>query len=63
MDGCICQRCGERYRVDILVPDALWAEIGPKGKAEAGGGLMCGVCIMSAIERRGEFDAFVLGRI
>lgn len=60
--GCTCQGCGERYRVDLLIPDALWDEIRPAGKAGSPG-LLCGSCIMNAIEERGEFDAFELSEI
>ena len=51
-DGCLCVGCLWRYRVDLMVPDDLWAEINP------GGGLLCGRCIMDRTEARGQFDAF-----
>lgn len=50
--GCACTNCPRRFRVDFLVSDKLWAEIAP------GGGLLCGACIASALERRERFDAF-----
>jgi len=53
-EGCTCQVCGRKYRVDLLVSDELWERIKPAGKAE-GAGLMCGICIMDAVERLGEF--------
>lgn len=43
-EGCICQGCGDRYRDDLIVDDALWERIKPEGKAE-GAGLLCGRCI------------------
>lgn len=57
--GCKCQGCGRRYRVDLLVPDALWRRIGPPREAPDGG-LLCGRCIVDRIEALGEFAAFYL---
>lgn len=51
-EGCTCQKCGSRYRVDLMVPDALWNQIKPEGK-ENGAGLLCGHCLISAMEARG----------
>ena len=53
--GCLCQECSNRYRVDLLIPDALWARIGMP--TEGGSGLLCGVCIMLKVEGLGEFEA------
>lgn len=58
-EGCVCHGCGTRYTVDLLVPDALWAEIKP-GHASNGGGLLCGSCIMTRIEGRTLFGAWQL---
>lgn len=55
--GCLCQRCGENYKVDVLVSDDLWAVISPKAPP---GGLLCGPCVMRKIENRGDFAAFLL---
>jgi len=57
--GCLCQDCGHRYRVDVVVPDALWELIKPAGKPR-GGGLLCGLCIMAKIEAQGAFASFRL---
>lgn len=51
-EGVTCQKCGNRYRVDLMVPDALWNHIKPEGK-ENGAGLLCGHCIISAMEAQG----------
>ena len=56
---CKCQKCGNRYRVDIIVPDDLWEKIKPAGK-DVGAGLMCGSCILQAIEDFGDYDKFEL---
>ena len=53
-DGCVCQGCGSRYKVDLLIPDELWERIKPQGKP-TGSGLLCGMCIMNRIEEIGEF--------
>lgn len=45
--GCLCRDCGHRYRVDLGVPDDVWARIG----MPAGGGLLCGSCLMRRVER------------
>lgn len=53
-DGCLCQNCGQRYRVDLRLPDELWERIhGPDN-------LLCGMCIMKRIERIGVFDYYDL---
>lgn len=57
-EGCTCQGCGRTYRADMLVPDALWAEIKPEGKPE-GAGLLCGRCIVDRLEAQG-FGAYHL---
>ena len=45
--GCLCHGCGDRYRVDLNIPDDLWAAIG----MPTPGGLLCGVCIMRRLEK------------
>jgi len=59
--GCICQGCGERYVVDIIVPDELWESIKPES-ASKGGRLLCGRCIIKALEQRG-YSAWKLSEI
>jgi hypothetical protein len=53
-DGCLCQRCGSRYKVDVMVDDELWERIKPESKPLAAG-LLCGRCIFAKIETLGEF--------
>lgn len=57
--SCLCQSCGDKYKVDIVIPDELWEKINPEGKAE-GAGLLCGVCIFKRIENLDKYDAFNL---
>lgn len=57
---CTCHGCGRRYRVDVLVSDELWGRIGPRDRQDPGAGLLCGPCILAAIERLGEHDAYAL---
>ena len=59
VDGCMCQGCGNKYKVDLIIPDDLWNRIKPKGK-ELGAGLLCGSCIMSRIENGSDFDYWKL---
>lgn len=53
-EGCRCQACGCRYRVDFNVPDSLWQKIGMSSPS----GLLCGRCIAGRVEGLGEFGAF-----
>jgi hypothetical protein len=50
--SCVCQRCGNKYKVDIIIPDELWEQIKPQHKP-IGAGLLCGNCIVDALEERG----------
>lgn len=58
--GCLCQGCGMRYRVDVLVSDELWAKITPKPETP-GAGLLCGRCVCDRLEALGAFAAYELG--
>lgn len=57
--ACSCQGCGKNYRVDVLVPDALWRVITPRPETITGG-LLCGTCIVTRIETLGDYAAFNL---
>jgi len=59
MEGCKCQRCGEQYTVDLIVPNELWEKIKPRWQPE-GAGLLCGSCIMTRVERLSDFGAWHL---
>ena len=59
LEGCQCQRCGDHFTVDLLVPDEVWERIKPEGKAR-GGGLLCGACIMTSIEAQSDYDTWRL---
>jgi hypothetical protein len=61
-DGCVCQGCGDTYQVDLIVPDEVWEKIKPE-KAEKGGGLLCGACIMSHIETMSDYAAWELVKV
>ncbi len=60
--SCICQGCGKKYKLDIMVPNYLWEQIKPKGKSK-GAGLLCGSCIMDRTENREDNFCFKLVRI
>ena len=45
----ICQSCGFKYKVDLLIPDRLWQLIKPENE-NSKEGLLCGSCIMKRIE-------------
>lgn len=52
--GRLCQRCAVEYRVDVNIPDDLWAKI------HGNRNLLCGSCILKMIEQLGRFDSFML---
>jgi hypothetical protein len=52
--GCLCGGCGRRYRVDLLLPDTLWAATN-----SAGAEMLCGCCIVQRLETLG-FGAYRL---
>jgi len=47
--ACICQQCGKKYRIDLVIPDNIWEKIKPINKPK-GSGLLCGMCIMNKLE-------------
>lgn len=59
-DMCTCHKCKRKYKVDVLVPDDVWARIRPDKDKPEGAGLMCGACILTEIERLGEYAAYTL---
>lgn len=58
-EGCRCQGCGAKYKIDVMVDDKTWEEIKPKGKPK-GAGLLCGSCIFEMMERTSDFAAYEL---
>ena len=60
--ACTCQRCGERYKVDLIVSDELWEKIKPEVKKK-GSGLLCGRCIAERIEKVGRYSAYTLKEV
>lgn len=56
-NGSLCQRCANRYRVDFMLPDELWAAI------HGAFNLLCGSCVVELIEARKEFDYFDLVKL
>lgn len=53
--SCTCKLCGNKYKVDIIIPDHIWLDI----NGEADSGLICGTCIVDFLESNG-YGAFVL---
>lgn len=56
---CTCGECGELFKVDINVSDEVWETIRPSN-SKPHGGLLCGKCIITALERKNEYGAFTL---
>jgi len=58
--SCKCQNCGNQFKIDIIIDDDLWNKIKPEGKPD-GGGLLCGSCIFSKLEKLlDDYYGFVL---
>ncbi len=57
--SCTCQRCGIEYTADVIVSDAVWEQIKPVTAGDSGG-LLCGMCIMAAIENISGYRCFHL---
>lgn len=47
--SCICQKCGRKYKVDLIIPDMLWKII------NGGKNLLCGLCIMENVENLDKY--------
>lgn len=60
--GCKCQGCGKHYKVDFLVNDMPWEDIKPPGKP-VGAGLLCGECIVKAIEGKNNFATYRISSV
>ena len=43
----LCQYCGKKYKVDLMIPNKLWKKIYPN---KDGSGLLCGECIIKRVE-------------
>jgi hypothetical protein len=56
--GCLCEVCGCIYKVDIMIPTALWKRITTSTEK-----LLCGSCIATRIEMLAEFGAYKLEEI
>lgn len=50
--GCICQKCGFKFKVDFNVSDSLWDRI------HGDYNLLCGMCMTLLIEGLNQFDYF-----
>ncbi|HEX8385803.1 MAG TPA: hypothetical protein VF576_06450, partial [Rubricoccaceae bacterium] len=51
--GSLCGSCGDRYTVDFLVPDGVWARVVRPGEE-----LLCGPCITTRVEGLSGFEAY-----
>lgn len=53
-NGCLCQCCGHRYKVDLILPNKLWKQINHSNQE-----CLCGNCILRRLENLG-FSAYKL---
>jgi len=62
---CICQKCGNEYDVDFIVPDWYWEEIRPNKDANADpeSGLMCPECIVDYCKNEVRYGDIGISRI
>jgi hypothetical protein len=56
---CTCHSCGEKYKIDLILPDVIWELIKPENK-EYGSGLLCGSCIMKRLEKMKTYGKFFI---
>ena len=56
-----CQKCGRKYKIDLLVPDYIWCMITPS--KEVFGGLLCGSCIIEKLERICDYSIIAADKI
>lgn len=47
--SCVCQKCGEKFKLDLIISNDLWGKIKPKEKQQDSG-IYCGCCIIKKIE-------------
>ena len=57
--ACVCQGCGNKYKVDLIVSDKLWRVIKPVYKRQEAG-FLCGSCIMERIEVFNNYGALIV---
>jgi len=57
-DCCKCQKCGHKYKLDLIIPDEIWRKITPSKNNE--GGLLCPICIITEIEKIYGYSMFKL---
>ena len=62
--GCACDRCGNRYSMDLMIPDAFWESIKPSWKP-VGGGLLCPQCIINSLTQllKNKYAAFEVRQV
>lgn len=74
--GCICQKCGSIYKMDLIIPDELWDNIknviieddlnddwwerAMRNEQRKKLNLLCSSCIVKAIEKIKEYCAYKL---
>jgi len=56
--ACKCQKCGNEYKLDLLIPDEIWSKITLSKNKEAG--LLCPVCIVTELEKIYGYSMFKL---
>lgn len=54
--ACTCQKCGIKYKMDLIIPDELWKKITPSKYEE--GGLLCPSCIVKELEKIKGYSIF-----
>ena len=60
--SCTCQKCGDKYKMDLIIPDELWYKITPSTKDKEAG-MLCPFCIIKELNKLYEYSAYKLKRI
>ena len=59
--ACKCQKCGKKYKMDLIIPDEIWEKITPSKNKESG--LLCPVCIVIKLEKLYGYSMFRLSKM
>lgn len=54
-EGCLCHKCGEHYRIDLILPTPLWSTVirlrqMTDNALATDQDMLCGMCIMQYLE-------------
>ena len=56
----ICEKCGRHYKIDLVVPHDLWLKIRLNKERPPEEGLICAICLITAIEETEQYGVYRL---